>query len=90
VITKGVKLAAACLSLSLGAVLSFFTSMSEIERASYGYGWSYLAPGWKILDPGAHDGHIMLLATALDAGVYSIIIFAASYGFVKLIDKWTQ
>ncbi len=32
----------------------------------------------------------MLLATVLDAAVYSIIIFITFYGFVKLVDKLTQ
>jgi hypothetical protein len=91
VITRGVKVATACLSLFLGVVLSSFVSLNEIKQASKaGQGWSYFAPGWKVLDPGAHDGPVMLLATLLDAGLDSIIIFAASYGFVKLIDKVTQ
>ena len=92
VITEGVKTATGCLSLFLGALLSFFISVRELNRASSntGQGWSYLAPGWKFLDPGAHDAHIMLLAALLDAVIYSMIIFMAFYGFVKLVDKLTQ
>ena len=91
-ITGGVKKATGCLSLFLGALLSFLISVREFGGASggTGQGWSYLAPGWRILDPGAHDGHIMLLATVLDAVIYSMLIFTASYGFVKLVDKLTQ
>jgi hypothetical protein len=62
----------------------------EGTRGNTVEGWSYLAPGWKLFDPGAHDGHVMLLATVLDAAVYSIIIFITFYGFVKLVDKLTQ
>ena len=90
-ITRGVKVAAGGLSLLLGVILSFFVTVREIGRASHaGQDWSFLAPGWKVLDPGAHDGPVMLLATLLDAGLYSIIIFAAFYGFIKLTDKVTQ
>lgn len=90
-ITRGVKVATAYLSLFLGVVLSLFVSLNGIKQASgAGEGWSYLSPGWKALDPGAHDGPVMLLATLLDAGLYSLIIFAACYGFVKLVDKVTQ
>lgn len=91
-ITGGVKTATGCLSLFLGAGLSFFISVRELNGAGddTSRGWSYLAPGWTILDPGAHDAHIMLLATVLDAVIYSVIIFAAFYGFVKLVDKLTQ
>ena len=90
-ITRGVKVATTCLSLFLGVVLSLSVSHNELEQASKGgQGWSYFAPGWRVLDPGAHDVHVMLLATLLDAGLYSVIIFAASYGSVKLIDKVTQ
>lgn len=91
-ITGGVKKATGCLSLLIGAGLSFFVSVREFGGAgsNAGQGWSYLAPGWKILDPGAHDGHIMLLATVVDASIYSLIIFLTFYGFVKAVDKLTQ
>lgn len=89
-ITEGVKKATGCLSLFLGASLSFFISVSELGRASRGQGWSYFSPGWRVLDPGAHDAHVMLLAALLDAVVYSIVIFVTFYGFVKLIDNLTQ
>jgi hypothetical protein len=92
VITGGVKKATGWLSFFLGAVLSFYISARELGRASSdtGEGWSYLAPGWKLFDPGAHDGHVMLLATVLDAAIYSVVIFVTFYGFVKLVDKLTQ
>ena len=90
-ITKEVKIAAGCLSLFLGALLSVFISMSVIGRASHaGPGWPYFAPGWKILDPGAHDVHIMLLAVVVDTLLFGAVIFTVFYGFVKLIDKLTQ
>lgn len=90
-ITRGVKVATACLSSFLGVLLSLLVSLNELKQASdAGRDWSYIAPGWKVLDPGAHDGPVMLLATLLDAGLYSLIIFAACYGFVKLVDKVTQ
>jgi hypothetical protein len=86
-----VKVATACLSLFLGVVLSLFVSLNEIKQESgAGDGWSYFAPGWRLLDPGAHDGPVMLLAALLDAGLYSLIIFAACYGFVMLVEKVTQ
>jgi hypothetical protein len=91
VITRGVKVATVYLSLFLGVVLSLFVSLNEIKQASRtGRGWSYFAPGWKILDPGAHDAPVMILATLLDAGLYSLIVFAVCYGFVMLVDKVTQ
>ena len=90
-ITREVKTATGCLSLFLGALLSAFISMTVIGRASRGGpGWPYFAPGWKILDPGAHDAHIMLLAALLDATIYGVIISAIFYGFVKLTDRFTQ
>ena len=90
-IIRRVKIVIICLSLFLGFMLSLFVSFGEINQASKaGQGWSFFAPGWKLLDPSAHDGPIMLLAALLDAGLYSIIIFAAFYSFVKLADKVTQ
>ena len=90
VITGGVRTATICVSLFLGFVVSLLISLNEFKQAVNGAeGWSSFAPGWKIFDPGPHDG-FMLLATLFDAGLYSVIIFAAFYGFVKLVDKRTQ
>jgi hypothetical protein len=90
-ITREVKTATGCLSLFFGVVLSLIISHNKLVGANTGgRGWPYYAPVLEVLDPGAHAAPVMWVATLLDGVLYSVVIFAAFYGFVKLIDKMTQ
>lgn len=75
-----------CLSLLIGGLLSIFIPIFLIGNKIYSdVVWVFLAPGWFILRPGAHDGLVILLATFLD----TIIFAALNYGIIYCVVRFS-
>ena len=84
------KVALVCLSLLIGGSLALFVPLFLIIRKIFSdWLWAFVAPAWVLLDPGAHDGPIMLLAVILDAFIFGSIVYGAIYAIVRFLTRAT-
>lgn len=84
-LSKKANVGLGCLSLLIGAAPALYIPLYLINRKLFAdWLWAIAAPAWAFLDPGAHDGPIILLAVLLDTFIFAAIIYAIIYALLKL------